>query len=67
MNVYILEILLLIYKPLKNAGKYSIGYIFDENRKQALIDSKPNKLINDLIEVLDILKEGNKSWTKDMM
>lgn len=54
-------------KAAKNAGIYSIGYIFDENRKQALIDSKPNKIIKDLIEVLDILKEGNKSWTKDMM
>lgn len=51
----------------KNAGIYSIGYIFDEDRKQALIDSKPNKIIKDLIEVLDILKEDNKSWTKDMM
>ena len=51
----------------KNAGVYSIGYVFDEDRKQAIVYSKPNVIIENLINVVDILKEGNKSWTKDMM
>ena len=64
--IYI-EILLLIYKPLKMLVYILLDILLDEDRKQALIDSKPNKIIKDLIEVLDILKEDNKSWTKDMM
>ncbi|NLC97088.1 MAG: prolipoprotein diacylglyceryl transferase [Erysipelotrichaceae bacterium] len=54
-------------KAAQNAGVYSIGYIFDEDRKQSLIDSKPNTVINDLLELKGILKKGEKSWTKDTM
>ncbi|MFV0380101.1 MAG: prolipoprotein diacylglyceryl transferase [Anaerorhabdus sp.] len=50
----------------KNAGVYSIGYLYNEDRKQKLIDSKPNKVISDLMEIESILKEKN-SWTYNLM
>jgi phosphatidylglycerol---prolipoprotein diacylglyceryl transferase len=49
-----------------NAGVYSIGYIFNEERSQKLKDSKPNVLIHDLIEIKEILKEDHP-WTYNMM
>ena len=50
----------------KNAGVYTIGYIFNQERKEALINTKPNKIISDLIEIEEILKE-NVEWTYNMM
>lgn len=50
----------------KNAGVFSIGYIFNEERKQKLLDSKPNRVIDDLMEIEEILKEDHP-WTYNMM
>jgi phosphatidylglycerol:prolipoprotein diacylglycerol transferase len=50
----------------QNANAYTIGYVFNEDRKQALIDSKPNKVITHLLEIKDILKENNV-WTNNSM
>lgn len=46
----------------KAAGAYTIGYVFDEKRRQALVDSKPNALISDWRELETIL-EGDHEWT----
>lgn len=51
----------------KNAGVYTIGYLFSKDREMSLRNSKPNKLISDLIEVKQIIKENKLSWTTDMM
>ena len=48
------------------AGVFSIGYIFSEDRKQALVEEKPNRMIHDLIEIETILKEEHE-WTSNMM
>lgn len=45
-----------------NAAVYSIGLIFNSERKASLIASKPNKIIEKLSEIPAILKEDN-SWT----
>ncbi|MFI3284418.1 MAG: HAD-IA family hydrolase, partial [Erysipelotrichaceae bacterium] len=50
----------------KNAGVFSIGYIFNQNRKDSLIESKPNRVIEDLYEVTEIVKEDH-GWTYNMM
>ncbi len=50
----------------KNAGVYTIGYIFNQQRKDVLINTKPNKVITDLIEIEEILKE-KVQWTHDTM
>lgn len=50
----------------KNAGMYSIGYIFNQERKQALLDSKPNACVDDLLRIREILKEDH-AWTNDLM
>jgi phosphatidylglycerol:prolipoprotein diacylglycerol transferase len=47
----------------QNAGVYSIGLIFNAERKETLIASKPNKIIEKLSEIPAILKE-DISWTK---
>lgn len=49
-----------------NAGVYSIGYIFNEDRSDAIKAAKPNQLIHDLIEIETIVKE-NHPWTYNMM
>ncbi len=46
----------------KRAGAFTIGYVFDKNREQALIDSEPNVLIDDWRELPKIL-EGDHEWT----
>ncbi len=51
----------------KAAGVYTIGYVFDQNRLNALTNSKPNKVINDLMEVKEVLMENKLSWTINMM
>lgn len=48
------------------AGAYTIGYIFDENRKDALIASEPNAIIDDWRDLIEIL-EGDHEWTYNMM
>lgn len=49
----------------KNAGVYSIGFTSNKLMLQNLIDAKPNALIDDLIEIIDILKEEHP-WTHNM-
>lgn len=46
----------------KRAGAFTIGYVFDKNREQALRDSEPNVLIDDWRELPEILK-GDHEWT----
>lgn len=41
----------------KNYGAYTVGYLFNENKKQQVIDAKPDKIISDIKELLDIVKE----------
>lgn len=50
----------------KSAGMFSIGYIFNQHRKQMMIDANPNRVIEDLIEVTEIVKEEH-GWTTNMM
>ncbi|MBE6108389.1 MAG: prolipoprotein diacylglyceryl transferase [Erysipelotrichaceae bacterium] len=50
----------------KNAGAFTIGYLFMPERKQAMMDEKPNRVIEDLIEIVEIVKEEH-SWTHNMM
>ncbi len=50
----------------KNAGVFSIGYIFNQERIQILLDEKPNRVIKDLIEIEEIIKEDHL-WTYNMM
>lgn len=50
----------------KNAGVYTIGYVFNEERKQKLVASEPNRVINDLAEIIEIVKEDHP-WTYNMM
>ncbi len=47
----------------QNAAVYSIGLIFNAERKETLIASKPNKIIEKLSEIPSALKE-DISWTK---
>ena len=50
----------------KNAGVYSIALVSNELKRQELIDVKPNKLIEDMIEMETILQEDHP-WTYNMM
>ena len=50
----------------RNAGMYSIGYIFNPDRKQLLLDSKPNACVENLLEIKEILKEDH-AWTSNLM
>lgn len=46
----------------KAAGVYSIGFVFNPDRKEQLVATKPNSLIEKLAEIPEILKE-DISWT----
>lgn len=48
-------------KAAKNMAAYSIGYSPDENRKLDLVKENPNRIIDDLLELVDICKE-NRTW-----
>ena len=50
----------------KNAGVFSIAVVANELKRNELADSKPNRLIDDMIEIEDILKEDHP-WTYNMM
>ncbi|MCI5774699.1 MAG: HAD hydrolase-like protein, partial [Erysipelotrichaceae bacterium] len=51
----------------KAAGVYTIGYVSDDQtRTQAIKDEKPNVIIEDLKDILEIVKEDH-SWTYNMM
>jgi phosphatidylglycerol:prolipoprotein diacylglycerol transferase len=49
----------------KNAGVYSIGYTSNKLMLQNLIDAKPNALVDDMVEIIDILKEEHP-WTYNL-
>ncbi|MGI6608051.1 MAG: prolipoprotein diacylglyceryl transferase [Erysipelotrichaceae bacterium] len=49
----------------KNAGVYSIGFTSNRLLLQNLIDAEPNVIIDDMIEIIDILKE-ERSWTVNL-
>ena len=53
-------------KAAQNAGVYSIAYCSNPIRQQALADARPNKLIHDLGEIIDILREDHR-WTSNLM
>ncbi|NLW15879.1 MAG: prolipoprotein diacylglyceryl transferase [Erysipelothrix sp.] len=46
----------------RSAGAYTIGYVFDEKRRQDLVDSNPNAIIDDWRELEEILR-GDHEWT----
>jgi len=48
------------------AGVYTIGFVANEEKRQALIDAKANKVIDDMLEIDEILKEKHP-WTHNMM
>ena len=50
----------------RRAGGFTIGYVFDTMRKDVLIASQPNRMIDDLEAILEILKEDHE-WTYNMM
>ncbi len=50
----------------QRAGSFTIAYVFDKVREQSLLDSKANRVIHDLNEILSIVKEDHE-WTTDMM
>ncbi|MEA5018070.1 MAG: prolipoprotein diacylglyceryl transferase [Erysipelotrichaceae bacterium] len=49
----------------KNAGVFTIGFNENEIRRQNMAKAEPNRIVNNLLEILEILKE-DISWTKDM-
>ena len=50
----------------RNAGAFSIALCSNELKRQELIDAKPNRLIDDMREIKEILKEDHP-WTYNMM
>ena len=48
------------------AGAFTIAYNFDNIAYEDILDYKPNRSINDLKVILDILKEEHE-WTRTMM
>ena len=41
----------------KSYGAYTIAYLSNDLKKNEVLASKPNRTINDLREILDIVKE----------
>ena len=50
-------------KTAKNMGAYSIAYISDSKREQALKATKPCNIIYDLMEIKDIIEE-DREWNE---
>ena len=50
----------------QRAGSFTIGYVFDKVREQSLREANPNRVIHDLDEILEIMKEKHE-WTTNMM
>ena len=50
----------------KNAGAFTVGYLSMPEKKEAMIAEKPNRTIDDLMELVEIVKEDH-SWTHNMM
>ena len=49
----------------QNAGVYSVAYCSMPLKKQELLDAKPNVLIEDMAQLIDVLKEDHQ-WTYNM-
>ena len=50
----------------KNAGAFTVAYLSMPERRQAMMDEKPNRAIDDLMEIVELVKEDH-SWTHNMM
>lgn len=50
----------------RNAGVFSVGYFFNPERKERLEAEKPNRIIDHLLQLNEILKE-DLFWTNNMM
>lgn len=50
-----------------NAGAYTVAYVSKEEKRQALLDAKPNAVITDLLAVKEMLEKEDHSWTRTMM
>ena len=50
----------------RRAGAYTIGYLFDEKRRDELVASNPNAIIDDWRDLEKIL-EGDHEWTYNMI
>ncbi len=48
-----------------NAGVFTIGFNEDQARTENMIKANPNRVVDKLIDIIEILKE-DISWTKDM-
>ena len=48
-----------------NAGVFTIGFNEDQVRTENMIKANPNRVVDKLIDIIEILKE-DISWTKDM-
>lgn len=53
-------------KAAKNMAAYSIGYSLDQKQRQSLEKEHPCRLVNDLMEIVDICKEEH-SWSDNMI
>ncbi len=53
-------------RAAKNAGMFSVAYLFHPEREEKLQAEKPNRSIRNLIELEEILKEDH-AWTRNMM
>ena len=43
----------------KNYGAYTIAYLFNANKTAKVLDSKPNRSIENLSDLLEIVKENH--------
>ena len=50
----------------RNAGVFSVGYLFNLERREQLEKEKPNRIIDDLRQVEALVKE-DLAWTYNMM
>lgn len=50
----------------RNAGVFSVGYLFNLERREQLENEKPNRIIDDLRQVEALVKE-DLAWTYNMM
>lgn len=48
-----------------NAGLYSIAYLTHPERRDAIMEAKPNATVEDLLEIKEILKR-NQTWTRSL-
>ena len=51
----------------RRACVYSIGYVTSEKGLKRITRSRPNRVIRDLLELEDILKETDHNWTYNLL